>query len=641
MSDKGNAPLATPALEIKKAIDRLTKIEIENYRAYRGLFRLDLPKGENLLVYGENGAGKSSLYHTLRTFFEAPDWRIVIDQKANKSRPLSVTDHGHRFTKQPPVIKLEFGACAFQWSEDTNDTGKDLVRQINKSKGFLDYKALLGVHYVPLDQGTEIDIFPLVISRLLPYYAYPNRGQSVSFQSGWKTLNFSVKQRWNADTSKRFKEDLDAFNDALERTVNDLGVRASAMLSTFGDEFKAEFHYDKADFKRSPKKHIEGPRILVRPAFRREQFPDYHSFFNEARLSALAICLFFAALKDSPATGLRILALDDILIGLDMTNRVKVIDLIQDHFSDWQILIFTYSKAWFERLKERVKTPGWSAPWQSIVLWEEWQEGEKSPRVVAEGSGDLLEMAESHLQRKDYTAAAVYARKFLEFLFHSTCAKANLFVLHIEFQNKRKLEHFFRVLEHRLLELVDDGRRTKALELFAGLEQARSFVLNQNAHFDVDEEDTLSGEVKAAIDVVKELKIFINEQSWDKANFQSGRNITLLEQMNAQLACARGLVAKAANRQCQNALKDAHSFFWQEYGKKLGVLMPIAAEISAPAIWKAADEQTIIPAEIKVKLEAAKPYLFGNVKVGKFDAAKFEEAAKLLEDLTAPLPAGP
>lgn len=612
--------------------ERLTKIEVENYRAYRGLFQLDLPKGENLLIYGENGAGKSSLYHTLRTFLEAPDWRIVVDKKTNKTRPLSVNDHHHRFTNQPPSIKLKFGPHSFQWTEAINDTGQSQMRQLNKSKGFLDYKALLGVHYVPMDQGSDIDLFPLVIGRLLPYYPYPYRGQSISFQSGWESLKIFVKKTWNGDASKRFKEDLDTFNDALERTVHDLGVRASAMLNSFGDEFKVEFHYEKAEFKRGPKR-IEGPRILVRPAFRREQLTDYHSFFNEARLSALAICLFFAALKDSPATGLRILALDDILIGLDMTNRVKVIDLVNDHFSDWQILIFTYSKAWFERLKERIKSPGWAVEWKSIVLWEEWQDEEKSPRVVAYGSGDLLEMAERHLQRKDYTAAAVYSRKALESLFHSTCAKASLFVLHVELPKQRKVEHFLRSLEHRLKELIDDAKRSKALELFGRLEHARSFVLNQNAHFDVEEEDTLSGEVGAAITVVKELTAFLDEQSWDKVNFQSGRNISTTEQMNTQITCARALVAKGAKRQCQDAIKAAYSFFCQEYGKKLGVLMPIGADNTAPSIWKAAEEQAKIPAEVKVRLDASKPYLFGSVKVGKFDENKFEEAAKLMEEL--------
>jgi predicted ATPase len=56
-------------------LGRLTGIEIINYFAFRGTFRLNLPKGENLLVYGENGAGKSSLFHTLRVFMEAPDTR--------------------------------------------------------------------------------------------------------------------------------------------------------------------------------------------------------------------------------------------------------------------------------------------------------------------------------------------------------------------------------------------------------------------------------------------------------------------------------------------------------------------------------------------------------------------------------------
>jgi len=32
---------------------RLTKIEIENYRAFRGHFELELPEGSNLIIYAE------------------------------------------------------------------------------------------------------------------------------------------------------------------------------------------------------------------------------------------------------------------------------------------------------------------------------------------------------------------------------------------------------------------------------------------------------------------------------------------------------------------------------------------------------------------------------------------------------------
>ena len=66
-------------------LGRLTKIEIENYRGFRGRFELDLPDGCNLIVYGENGAGKSSLFHALSDFVENPD-RKIDDAETGKSR---------------------------------------------------------------------------------------------------------------------------------------------------------------------------------------------------------------------------------------------------------------------------------------------------------------------------------------------------------------------------------------------------------------------------------------------------------------------------------------------------------------------------------------------------------------------------
>lgn len=629
---------AAPATHISSASlatapSRLTKIEIKNYRGYRGTFSIELPKGENLLVYGENGAGKSSLYHTLRVFLEAPDHSFH-DPSTRKPRALAVTDHRHRFTTDAPAIKLEFGGHSFAWSETTNDTGQSGVRLVNQGKGFLDYKALLGVHYVPLDQGIQIDVFTLTITRLLPYYAYPNRGQNLSFKAGWLHLHSSLRQHWFGRREEHFREDLAAFNDALARTIHDLGIRASTMLAGFGDEFAVEFHFEKAEFMARPKR-IVGPRILVRPAFRKQQVQDYSSFFNEARLSALAICLFFAALKESPATGLRILALDDILIGLDMGNRLKVLELIHENFADWQVLLFTYSKAWFERLKERVTALTWAAPWRSVVLWEKWHEGENSPRILAEGSGDLLDMAEAHLQRKDYKAAAIYARSALEALCHRTCAKASLPVRHVDELKDRKLEDYIVVLERRFAELRDEGRRRSALKLVTRLREAQAFVLNQNSHFDVEEEDTLSAEVKAGIEVVRDLNEFLAKQPWKRANFKDGKSFSPTERLSIALAESRRLAAVHEPAAAMKKLVEAHELAWEAYGAQAKVCLPIGELLSAKIVWDAALAQTKLDAAFDVQLKAARPYLFGSVEDKSFDATKFEVAAKLLEKLAA------
>src|ERR1700726_926083 len=87
---------ARTELPIKDAIveisARLTGIEITDYRGYRGRFRLDFPRGENIIVYGENGAGKSSLYHALKIFMEAdPD--------------KSISNYVHRFVAGKPGVK--------------------------------------------------------------------------------------------------------------------------------------------------------------------------------------------------------------------------------------------------------------------------------------------------------------------------------------------------------------------------------------------------------------------------------------------------------------------------------------------------------------------------------------------------------
>ena len=51
---------------------RITAIEIENYRAFYQQYKpILLPKGENLLLYGENGSGKSSLFKALSNYFSS------------------------------------------------------------------------------------------------------------------------------------------------------------------------------------------------------------------------------------------------------------------------------------------------------------------------------------------------------------------------------------------------------------------------------------------------------------------------------------------------------------------------------------------------------------------------------------------
>ena len=120
--------------------------------------------GKNLLVYGENGSGKSSLYFALKLCLESsdnPSHRFENDQN------IFITDAGY--------VKLCFDANqeikknTYKWSEGVIEAEDKLISNIteaSKTKGFLDYKSLLETHYLHRESNT-VNVFNLLVKTLL------------------------------------------------------------------------------------------------------------------------------------------------------------------------------------------------------------------------------------------------------------------------------------------------------------------------------------------------------------------------------------------------------------------------------------------------------------------------------------------
>jgi len=50
----------------------LTGIKLNNYKAFQGDYNaIEIPIKNHLLIYGENGSGKSSIYQALKDFFHS------------------------------------------------------------------------------------------------------------------------------------------------------------------------------------------------------------------------------------------------------------------------------------------------------------------------------------------------------------------------------------------------------------------------------------------------------------------------------------------------------------------------------------------------------------------------------------------
>jgi hypothetical protein len=61
------------------------------------------------------------------------------------------------------------------------------------------------------------------------------------------------------------------------------------------------------------------------------------------------------------------LVLDDIVTSFDLGHRRRLLRLIKDEFSDWQIVLLTHEHLWFEMIKRELK----QSPWLfSEVAWD-------------------------------------------------------------------------------------------------------------------------------------------------------------------------------------------------------------------------------------------------------------------------------
>ena len=99
---------------------------------------------------------------------------------------------------------------------------------------------------------------------------------------------------------------------------------------------------------------INGQELRPELTFRSHPLPAPQIFLNEARLSALGLAIYLAGrlvcTPSAPSTALKLLVLDDVLIGLDLANRLPLLDVIEKKFINegWQVVLLTFDRAWYE-----------------------------------------------------------------------------------------------------------------------------------------------------------------------------------------------------------------------------------------------------------------------------------------------------
>ncbi|NUO20418.1 hypothetical protein HUU59_13310 [bacterium] len=224
----------------------ITKITLQNYRAFAEADGVTIPYGHHLLIYGENGSGKSSVYQGVKDFFAASDSKVRF--QLNIFGNPSPTDGR-------VAIEVSSGPAPVRSTEyvfaepNANSTNKvPDIQAANKIKGFLDYRQLLRVHELDKSPSGSPNIFTLLVAGLLADHLIPDpkvgpgAATKVELRKTYEQIRTVLMQRgMNTKQFQRASAELQNVDASLLPLLTDVFKITNEFLSKY---FKSKLSVD-------------------------------------------------------------------------------------------------------------------------------------------------------------------------------------------------------------------------------------------------------------------------------------------------------------------------------------------------------------------------------------------------------------
>ncbi len=466
---------------------RLQRIEIRNFKAFRE-FKLDL-EGRHLLAYGTNGSGKSSLYWALYTFLQSA--RKQPKGYISKYFDPAGEEHLLNFHEQEEAAPKPGEIALTLRDMSTNKDTRYPISKVDHStfqepsilKGdlasdFITYRFFFG--FSDFSNSENFNLWPLFKKEILPFCVSTGGYVPIDLWNDIRTDDPNPDRLPGLAGSYAY--------DNFISKVNKFGEILPGIIDPISDE--AQRFYDEHFSQDDPAKVTLKLKVTTPPAYdfpsRTLTVPEVRfgiqmngktinrpqAFLNEAKMTQLALSVRFAASRvNLRESDLKLLVLDDLLVSLDMSNRMKVVEiLLSDTFANYQKIILTHELGFFQETKRYIghNHPDW--------LFRKIKGNAKTSPSFENVKSDL-EMAQEYLSNDQLAECGNRLRK---------CVEANL-------------ESFIRAAQakHGLASLFGKGKFTslnqrisEAKHLLA-LSSHKKFAELLQYHFTPDELSTL------------------------------------------------------------------------------------------------------------------------------------------------------
>lgn len=477
----------------------ITRLEINGFKAFPKEFVLDLCPDEpkNLLLYGENGSGKSSIYYALH----------VLLQSSFKE------DHGAKYFKADDETNNEYLVNLNRVQDVKDNTFSPYIKiTLNNGETWrLDRDGLTSEHGTKIENFTSLNNEAIFINH--SYISRCRTARNSEDINLWDVFNKDILSfyRPGGDSNflsviydeiveeasgmpnvknKAFLQKIDNFNDALKNLIDKANTKISDIynqnfrfqddkelsidLVYLGDVDANNIHHESYYLFYGKKRHgktipkslykpkiglsiKEGGQVILKP----------QTYFNEAKFTAIALAIRFACIQ-APSG---FIVLDDMLISLDMSNRAKVVKFLISISDKYKIYLFTHDRMFFEYVKH--KTKNYKDQW---LYKEIYMDDNKCPYL--RHSDDYLEQAAHFIKQHEYEIAGNCLRKAAELLCKDFLPKK------WQFSTDYSQLDLNGLLQNCKRFAAESG--IEDISTFEELDDFRKFILNPSSHDNYD-----------------------------------------------------------------------------------------------------------------------------------------------------------
>lgn len=414
----------------------IRKITIENFRGITEKEEIELENNKSLLIYGDNGSGKSSIIDALEFITQGNirqsrhgNWygnsisystnqkaEVTMELTDGESAMSSLTRDEDKLIKQidhkmfqyfsyAPFILRRADVLEF-WSIDSrsrlrifmryihldenieilDENDRERLEQINnermnakekRRKLLAEYAKLVHCQYEDLENKTE--------QQFLAFNKQINGGKQLKEQDR-TTRTYQLAK----SIQKQYHKVL-ATNAALSEwkktqdTLGNKGIRKilTQKMQIISQDVTAGFNeISRNGFVKTIKISVGAQSeasLEYDVILKNGKVAVPNMIFSEANLDLLAVLTYLEFVRIAVEDGqLKVLALDDIFQSVDATIRFRVMQYILKRFSDWQIILTTHDRLWKEQMIQLFRSRGKGVECIDIMTWD----FEKGPQFV-------------------------------------------------------------------------------------------------------------------------------------------------------------------------------------------------------------------------------------------------------------------